>query len=238
MKIGFIEFTPTLVPTLAAIVMIALTLYLAKWQLNRAEEKRGLQAHYDRMQKDPALTLPSNGALSSKDLLYRKVEIHGRFDFSHEIYIDNKLNQGTPGYHVITPFRDAASGVYVLINRGWLPAGKSRAVQPAARPLPGQAHIVGVVVSPYSRYLELSSATVHGRVWENLDFARYSSGLPYPVQPVLILQSNDTGDGLVRKWDRPDAGATMHMGYAVQWFAIAGAILIIYGVLNVKFRRG
>lgn len=235
MKIGFIEFTPTLVPTLAAIVMISLTLFMAKWQLNRADEKRTLQSHYDLMQKDPAVTLPK-GKLDSEDLLYRKVEIAGRFDFRRQIYIDNKLYRSKPGYHVITPLRDRASGAYILVNRGWLAAGRSRAIQPAAPSLEGETRIVGIVVNPHSRYLELSSSTIQGRVWENLDFDRYASDLPYALQPVLVLQSNDTGDGLVRAWERPDAGATMHMGYAVQWFAIASAILIIYVVLNVKRR--
>lgn len=235
MKIGLIEFSPTLVPTLAAIAMIALTLFLAKWQLDRADEKRALQARYDLMRQDPAVSLPS-GKLSSDDLLYRKVEIRGHFDFNHEIYIDNKLYQGAPGYHVIAPFRDSATGTYVLVNRGWLAAGSDRSIQPGARRVPGEVRIEGIVVSPHSRYLELSSATVHRRVWENLNFGRYASSLPYPVQPVLILQFNDTADGLLRVWERPDAGASMHMGYAVQWFAIASAILIIYLVLNVKRR--
>ncbi|WP_161984134.1 SURF1 family protein [Sulfuriferula plumbiphila] len=220
-------------PTLAMVVMIALTLFLANWQLDRADQKRALQARYDLMQKDPAVTLPGKQA-DSTGLLYQKVALRGRFDFVHEIYIDNKLYRGRAGYYVITPFRDDNSGSYVLVNRGWLAAGSNRAIPPMAAQVPGQIRIEGIVTSPNSRYLELSAATVQGRVWENLHFKRYATTLPYAVQAVLIQQINDTQDGLVRVWDRPDAGAAMHMGYAVQWFAIATAILIIYLVLNVK----
>lgn len=219
-------------PTLAMIVMIGLTLFLANWQLNRADQKRALQARYDLMQKDPAVTLPDKMTEASR-LLYQKVSLHGRFDFRHQIYIDNKLYRGRPGYYVITPFHDDNSESYILVNRGWLAAG-NRTIPPRAEQVPGQVTIEGIVTNPYSRFLELSKATIQGRVWENLHFQRYAATLPYAVQAVLIQQLNDTRDGLVRVWDRPDAGAAMHMGYAVQWFAIATAILIIYLVLNVK----
>lgn len=232
MKFGAYQFKPTLVPTLAMIAMIALTLFLANWQLDRADQRRALQARYDQMQQDPAVMLPGK-QIDSTNLLYQKVALRGRFDFTHEIYIDNKLYRGRAGYYVITPFRDD-NGSYVLVNRGWLAAGSNRAIPPAAVPVPGEVHIEGIVTDPNSRYLELSAATVQGRVWENLHFKRYASTLPYTVQAVLIQQINDTQDGLVRVWDRPDAGAAMNMGYAVQWFAIATTILIIYVVLNVK----
>jgi len=214
------------------IAMIALTLFLANWQLDRADQKRALQARYDLMQRDPAVTLASKQTDSAR-LLYQKVSLHGRFDFAHQIYIDNKLYKGRAGYYVITPFRDDNSGSYVLVNRGWLAVG-NRAIPPQAQQLPGEVRIEGIVTNPNSRFLELSAATVQGRVWENLHFKRYAATLPYAVPAVLVEQINDTQDGLVRVWDRPDAGAAMHMGYAVQWFAIATAILIIYLVLNVK----
>ena len=232
MRFGAYQFKPTLVPTLAMIVMIALTLFLANWQLDRADQKSQLQARYDLMQRDPAVTLPGGGG-DATNMLYQKVALQGHFDFARQIYIDNKLYQGRAGYYVITPFRDDFSGSYVLVNRGWLGAG-NRAIPPHAEQAPGEVRIEGIVTNPISRFLELSAATVQGQVWENLHFKRYAATLPYAVQPILIQQINDTRDGLVRVWDRPDAGAAMNMGYAVQWFAIATAILIIYLVLNVK----
>lgn len=235
MRFGVYQFSPTLVPTLAALVMIALTVFLGDWQLNRAQEKRAMQARYDQMRQQPAVTLPA-AQLRSEDVLYRKFELHGSFDPRHEIYLDNKLYQGVPGYHVITPFRDSASGAWVLVNRGWLRAGKDRARAPSARPVAGEVRLEGIAVSPRSRFLELSAVTVQGQVWQNLHFERYAAAVPYTLQPLLILQLNDSGDTLVRDWDRPDTGASMHAGYAIQWFAIATAILIIYISLNVKRR--
>jgi cytochrome oxidase assembly protein ShyY1 len=44
--------------------------------------------------------------------------------------IDNMVKQRKAGYFVITPFALAGGG-WVLVNRGWVPLGASRAQRPA-----------------------------------------------------------------------------------------------------------
>jgi surfeit locus 1 family protein len=85
--------------------------------------------------------------------------------------------------------------------------------------------------------LELSPDQISGQVWENLDFERYRSSTGLKLQPVMILQKDQTNDGLVREWIRPDSGSAKNIGYAFQWFAMALAVLIIYLVLSVKRER-
>ena len=235
MKLGFLEFKPGWLPTLAAIITVLLTAYLGHWQLNRADTKTQLQARYDTMQRDPATVLPG-GRMEANALLYRKVELRGQFDLAHQIYIDNRILNNVAGYYVVVPFHDQLSGANLLVNRGWLSAGSDRSYLPPVSSPQGEVHIEGIVVNPVSRYLELSKQAVQGQVWENLDYTRYAASLPYAIQPIMVMQLNDTGDKLIREWDRPDAGAAMHMGYAVQWFGLAAATLIIYVVLNVKRR--
>lgn len=230
-----LQFKPGLVPTLAAVVMILLTCYLGNWQLKRADTKTQLQARYDSMQRDPATILPG-GRMVANALLYRKVELRGQFDLARQIYIDNRIHNNVAGYYVVVPFHDRLSGANILVNRGWLSAGSDRSYLPPVRSPQGEVHLEGIIVNPASRYLELSKQAVQGQVWENLDYTRYAATLPYVIQPIMVMQLNDTRDNLIREWDRPDAGAAMHLGYAVQWFGLAAAILIIYVVLNVKRR--
>ena len=85
--------------------------------------------------------------------------------------------------------------------------------------------------------LELSRDVVSGRVWENLDLDRYRQATKLILQPVMILQKDDVQDGLVRQWPRPDSGSAKNLGYAVQWFAMALAVLITYLVLSGKRER-
>jgi surfeit locus 1 family protein len=53
----------------------------------------------------------------------------------------------------------------------------------------------------------------------------------------MILQQDDRKDGLIREWPRPDIGVGKNLGYALQWFSMAAAVLVIYLVLSVKRER-
>jgi surfeit locus 1 family protein len=237
MRIGKADFNPSLIPTLAAIAMIALTLSLGNWQLHRAQYKRDLQARFDRVGSEPAIHLPGS-KVNGEDLQFRRVELQGRFDPNHEIYLDNRVHDGVPGYHILEPMQIGGSGMYVLVNRGWIAAGPNRADLPVVKTPEGTVGVEGIAMIPTKRYLELSSDTVQGKLWENLNMEKYAGTVPYSLQPIMILQLNDTGDGLIRKWDRPDTGINMHLGYAFQWFALAVAILVTYIVVNTKWING
>ena len=68
----------------------------------------------------------------------------------------------------------------------------------------------------------------------NLDYERYQRVFGKPLQPVLVEQTSDTGDGLVRDWPRPDTGVGTHISYPIQWFGLAAAIMVLWLVMNVK----
>jgi surfeit locus 1 family protein len=41
-------------------------------------------------------------------------------------------------------------------------------------------------------------------------------------------------DGYARHWAPPGFPPIRHIGYAVQWFALAAALLVIYLIMNIK----
>ena len=71
-------------------------------------------------------------------------------------------------------------------------------------------------------------------MWQNLNFERYSVRSRLKLQPFLLQQRNDTGDGLIRDWPRPDTGAAMHVSYAMQWYGLAATLGVLWLVLNLK----
>lgn len=233
MIIAGFEFRPGLWPTLAALVMVALTLFLGNWQLNRAQEKQRLRESVDQLARQPALALPAS-PVKPEDYAYHKTEAQGEFSPEHIIYLDNKVYRGKAGYHVIMPLKIGASPIHVLVNRGWVALPKERGRLPQVTTPQGPVKIEGIAVIPSQRFLELSSQTVEGKVWQNLVLERYRETSRLEIQPVVIQQLNDATDGLVRDWEAPDTGINKHKGYAFQWFTMAAAILIIYLVLNVK----
>lgn len=234
---GDYVFRPGVWPTLAGAFFLGLTLWLGNWQLSRADYKQALQARYDRLQKDGVLTLGA-AEVEKDDVLYRAVEVRGEFLSAREILLDNRMYRTQAGYHVLTPFRIEGGERVVLVNRGWtgLVNGR-RDTLPAIEPVRGVVTLRGIATDPQSRYFEFKGAAPQGRLWQNLNFGHYQAWLGMPLQPVLILQTSDTGDGLVRDWPRPDTGVGTHLSYAIQWFGLAGAIVVLWVVLNVKRER-
>jgi surfeit locus 1 family protein len=217
------RWRPSWLPAVAALFFAGLTFCLGLWQLGRAEEKRALQAAYDAAAAMPALefaTLPASAAP------YRRVWVSGRFDSAYQIYLDNRMFQGRPGYHVIVPL--AYPGDVILVNRGWLPAGSDRAAPPPALSTSAQVTLEGLLVPAQGRYLELSGQGVAGPVWQNLNLARYRAWYRDNLPDRMLLQTSPAADGLVRDWPRPDTGMQRHLGYAVQWFAMTVAIVALY----------
>lgn len=234
MRFGVFVFRPGLWPSMAGLFFFGLTLWLGNWQLSRAEYKRELQARYDRMQEDGVVLLGA-AAVDKEDVLYRPVAMRGAFLPGREIFIDNRVYKTRAGYHVLAPFLIEGSTQHVLVNRGWVEVVNARRdVLPEVKPVPGIVVLRGVAVDTQSRYLELKGAEPQGRLWQNLDFERYQRQFGRPLQPILIEQTSDTGDGLVRDWPRPDTGVGTHISYAIQWFGLAAAIMVLWLVLNVK----
>lgn len=227
---------PFWVPTVAAILVLALTISAGLWQTDRAQTKRALQARYDAQFNAPAETI-THVDFNPDTLRYRRVSVTGKFDPAHEVLLDNRIYAGKPGYEVITPLKLESGAGYVLIDRGWVAQGLHRAVLPQIPTPPGTQTIVGIATLPSGRYLELSTQTVAGKVWENLDFKRMQAQLPQTLAPLMVVQLSAAQDGLIQHWERPDVGVQMHIGYAFQWFAMAVATVIIYGVLYVRSRK-
>ena len=232
-------FRPSLWPTLAAAAGIALTLALANWQLGRGHEKAELRARIDQLAKGPAINV-SGVELNVQDVQLRRIEARGTFEPKYGVFIDNRVRHGVVGYHVVMPLKLGDGSRYVLVNRGWVAGTGDRNRLPEIKTPAGAVTVSGLALVPSKRFLELSSKTEEGRVWQNLTLERYRRAVPIALQPVVIQQdqAGAPDDGLVREWDPPDLGIDRHYAYAFQWFALAATILMFYLVTHVKRKTG
>ena len=231
-----LSFKPTLVPTVAAIAGIVITAMLGNWQLNRAAQKADLQMRLQQAARGPAVAI-GRETTDADTLLYHPVTARGQFDAPRTVYIDNRVHQGTVGYLIVSPLRLTGGDRYVLVQRGWVAAGPDRKSLPAVATPPGEVEIAGVATPGNPPLFELSSQVQTGNLWQNLTVDRYRQQFGIDLQPIIIQQHNELPDGLVRDWQLPSLGIERHRGYAVQWFAMALVILILYLVLNVRRTR-
>jgi surfeit locus 1 family protein len=224
-----------LVPTIGAILMIALLVWLGRWQTHRAEEKEARQALYDERLRETPVTL--TGSVPSADpLLYRHVIARGRWVPEGQVFLDNQVNEGRAGFHVVTPLRLEGRKEAVLVNRGWIPRGASYPQAPEAAVPAETVEVAGLATLPPRRFLELSGDIVSGNVWQNLSIERYRARIFADVLPVVVLAENP-GPGLVAIHETPDAGVAKHREYALTWFSLAITTAALWIGLNVHRAR-
>lgn len=232
------RFRPSLIPTLATLILLPILINLGLWQAHKADHKQVLQDIYEKREKEPPIQIGVY-AVDPDSVRFHRVVARGRYEAAYQILLDNQIQGGVAGYHVITPLRIEGSQIRILVNRGWIPLGSDRRVLPAIETPPAGVEVVGSAVVPSSQYLELAKPQNESNgwqpVWQNLDMKRYRSSVPFPVQPVMILlDAASSAGGYVREWPRPDLRIEMNRGYALQWYGMAVALVVIYLVTNIK----
>jgi surfeit locus 1 family protein len=227
------SFRPRLVPTLAAVLGVLVTALLGDWQLNRAAEKMQLQERIEQAGRHAPIHLGA-AQMDPAEVVYFRVEANGEFKRDATIYIDNRVRNGVAGYEIVTPLRVEGSAHYVLVDRGWVQAGVSRSQLPEVATPAGMVVVEGIALPGNPRVFELSSEVQAGPVWQNVTVDRYRKAFGLDLQPIVLHQQSDLGDGLLREWKRPDVGIDRHRGYALQWFSMSVVIIAAYVILNVK----
>lgn len=232
-KLASLSFKFSWQLTIVVLLLLPLFISLGFWQLYRAQEKRLLQAKFDAHQKIPPLSLEQAARLT--DAGYYPVQIEGRFDNTHTFLLDNQFNAHTLGYQVITPLILSNEQRVILINRGWIPRKRDRLAHSLPF-IPGKIHINGLLYIPHKN--PLISNALETLAWPQLvlalDMTLISQRLGNTVYPWVVLLNAKSPYGFVRHWQPVNMKASMHTGYAFQWFSMAGALCIIYFGMSIK----
>ena len=227
--------------TLAAIVALAATASLGRWQLSRAAQKEALQADIALQQGRAPLDQQDFLALAQPgEALHRPVRQRGLWLGAQTVYLDNRPMHGVPGFYVVTPFAIEGSEQAVMVQRGWIQRNfedRSR-LQPVDTPA-GLVALEARIEPPPPKLLELAKvapppAPVQGGVGsspirQNLDLVafRAESGLPLRTD-LSLQQTGSASEGLQRDWPAPALGIEKHYGYAFQWFGLAALVTLLY----------
>lgn len=240
LRIGSRKFAPALIPSLAFAGVLSVLLTLGNWQLDRAKEKQALVD--DKQARQAAAPLRLGEAVVDPLLdRFRPAEVRGHYVQGQQWLLDNRLYRGQPGYHVFSQF-EMQHGGKVLINRGWVSVGESRAFLPLL-PLPeGDFVLTGHLDSPASVGLvlgEVPLASLEDRVLvQTLDIAALGQARDLPLQPLALVIDEGMPGGLQFDWQPVEnISPEKHLGYAVQWFAMALALVIIYIGVNTRQQK-
>ncbi|GAB4349630.1 MAG: hypothetical protein Kow0073_03370 [Immundisolibacter sp.] len=212
---------------------------LGLWQINRGQEKQELLARAVAAGARPPIEL---NALSDVDGIAEEwpVRAYGDFIADRQGLLDNQVRDGRVGYDVLTPLQLSGSGAVVLVDRGWLERGPRRADVPRWQTPNGEVSVTGYLRTPTDVPL------VDGRVAETLggfwvvseiDPRRLGEYLGMTLQPRILRLSPTSEHGFRRDWPVVTMSPQRHYGYAVQWFGLAVALLVLYIIAGRRRAR-
>ncbi len=209
---------------------------LGFWQLHRAEAKTALMRQFALQAHLPPASVVDLCLLDAENR-YRPVTARGHYD-PRQVFLDNQIHDKTVGYHVYTPLILAEAPVVVMVNRGWLPADPARQVLPWLAAPKGEITVQGRLALPANPAIKLGQMQPDHwpQVVQHLDFSQLSDALGASVAPAVVLLDADQPDGATRAWTPTFGGfgPERHRGYAVQWFALAAALLALFLIYSLR----
>jgi len=214
---------------------------LGHWQLQRMHEKQALLEQLP-PGRESAVSLAQ--ALRTPQALHW---VRQRMHFlPGTVLLDNQLRDGRAGVKVYQAARAEAPATAVLIDLGWLPLPANRELPPISA-MQGEIEVQGLWAPPPSAGIALGPALVatsQPQAWlaTRLDMAAIATRLGLPanglaaqvlrLDPALPLGHERDLDLLPNTLP-----PSRHLGYAVQWFAMALAVLAIAATLQWRGRQ-
>lgn len=221
-----------------AIILLPCLVSLGFWQLERAEQKQQLQASFNRLMASEPLNFLA--LKNTTPINYQPVLLTGHYDNRYTLYLDNKIKNGVYGVEVISAFKIKETNDWVWINRGWQKADASRRSLPRVIKLSEQiVQLKAMLYKPEKSLLQLEKPKPK-KIIENIptllpEFNQsYLKALAINFYPHSFRLSENQYGSLVNNWKLVNQSPDKHHGYAVQWFAMATALLIIVLFANTN----
>ena len=218
----------------AGIILLGLLINLGSWQLARATEKSALVDRWEARAALPAVHPKTLSTEPPESLADRQVTWRGLFQAEDYLLLDNRIHQGRVGYHVVALV--SAEDELVPVNLGWLAGDPSRRTEPTPVLPEGLVSVSGRVYVPTGTPLMMQKpeapallpATVQTLYWD--DWQRSLSTLTgRAVYPFEVRVDQRSPLAFVAEWPIVNQSPAKHIGYAIQWFAMA-AVLVFIGV--------
>ncbi|MGB0754586.1 MAG: SURF1 family protein [Candidatus Pseudothioglobus sp.] len=229
--------TRFLIPAFLIIATIAFLVSLGLWQLDRADQKRTIEAAIVNANTGPVELIANGRELLDKE--YFHVRLQGNYLSDKQFIYDNQIVDQVSGYYVLTPFILTDQLGVVLVNRGFIPWNGQRekladiAVDSVSREIKVQ------VSSPIKR-MELKATDVSRQfpvLIQAIDFDVLEEVSKLKFVKVVGLLDPSSSDGYVRKWEPYTGSIEKHIGYAIQWFLMALVLAIIGLRIGLKRRK-
>lgn len=228
---------------LAVLATVAGLTRLGIWQMSRAQEKIEEQEQFTASGLDeatPISQVPIAGleydALQHQN---RRVVMQGRYLNENNIFLIYQTYEEQLGYEVITPLALADPEQLVLVSRGWSPVGSEEELARTLPPITGVQTVEGQIFVPSEKMANRTNDSRNSD-WPLLrryvNISELQTRFEQPLFPYVVRLSEGEEGVLIRHWPEVVVNTERHFSYALQWFAMAIAVLTTALILSSNVR--
>ena len=238
-RIGNHVFSPGVLTTLLAVILVYVMISMAQWQAGKAAYLENLRETIESRKDLPAVGMDELPP-GIEDRLFLPVVLTGQYDSEHYFLLDNRVHNGEVGYDVYVPLRMAHGGA-LLVNRGFIAQGRSRQVLPKIDTPAGPVQLKGLLDRPPSKTVVLLDNVHQVIAWpmvlQYIDLDEIQKMLGHGMFDMILWLSADDPHSLVAHQPALILDGAKNSGYAFQWYAMSAALIIIYFLVNTKRRE-
>lgn len=224
-------FSPGLRLTLFCLLFFPLFVSLGFWQLDRAAQKEALVDAFGVRQTSAPVSLDE--ALVQPDPNYTRVAIEGRADLEQVVYLENRLRDGRLGVEALLPVEVGQE--WLLVNLGWQPLDAGQ-TPPGFQDFANLPRFQGYLYTADKARFVLSDqpSRLEPLMLPRLDWGLIGQQHERTYLPWQLRLTEGHPLALDTRWTVAVTGPEKHRGYAVQWFAMAVALFILFFVAGLK----
>ena len=208
-----------------AIIFVPITISLGFWQLDRAEEKREIIANYDELLTSEPINLNVKTIYKN----WQPITTIGRFK-DIVIFEDNAILSGRAGFKIYHLFENG-DGSYVFVHRGFIERNMVKNNLPLINTPKGKQSLEGSVLIKEDNSFVQDIEESDARIIQEFNIERLINKFPILkdryLHPFLFnLDIRDKKKFLAI--EKPvNMAASKHIGYAIQWFGLCIALIIL-----------
>ena len=236
------------------IAFVGLFSFLGFWQLDRADEKIEMLVSLEQKRSQVPIEVIGVNDKSIEIMNGIPVFLRGQYIPDTVTLLDNVVHKGKVGFDLLVWFKEETTNRYFLVNRGFIPMARTRTEVPEIpSTVTGTDSLNGHIYAREVDHAALSDPSPLGTADEKPGGLRvqisqqaapsflaagelFMSENAVNVYPHLIRLTIDDPNGLPRNWIIANISPAKHTGYAIQWFLMAFAVVVLF--IRLAWQQG
>ncbi len=208
-----------------SIIFMPITFLLGLWQVDRANQKTDIIKSYEAIINDPAVEFK----IENNYINWQPVYLEGEFT-DIVLYEDNALLNGKAGFKIYHLFK-TLDDLYIFIHRGFIERKVIKNDLPIIDVPEGKKILNGTILLKNQNSFVQNVNESDLRIIQQFSIIDVLERIPFlqekKIYPDLFNLSRYDQSKLM-SIERPvNMTASKHIGYAIQWFGLCLALLIL-----------